>query len=358
MSASEGDEQVVVGEDASPGHPVRQSQSRGQTQSQSHSQSPSPTQKPKRRWHWRLIAFLTLIALVYVAVISLYAWSGRVESTGENPAPPPGGVTVLLTQQAVNASAETMSMMATLQASPELQAGDATTLAQDVHIIISPVSGEQAITFAKGTIPGTQNVNLLSTGAIENWPFDTYTSPLVVIAYIGAEGNEQAVPTNVDISGYLPGWRLSNTTVVTHEITVVGPDGDIDWPTFMLTANRSGSTVAFGIVLLSLLVAMPVLVLFVAITAYLGRRKVEASFMSWMGAMLFATIPLRTFLPGSPPIGSWIDFLIVLWVIAGLVAGLIIYVRAWVRWGTPSIPPPVPPSIPPPDPTPTSSKPN
>jgi hypothetical protein len=92
-------------------------------------------------------------------------------------------------------------------------------------------------------------------------------------------------------------------------------------------------------------------VLFVAITAFRGRRKVEASFMSWMGAMLFATIPLRTFLPGSPPIGSWIDFLIVLWVIVGLIAGLAIYVAAWMRWGTPAAPR-TPPGVSPREPAP------
>lgn len=54
--------------------------------------------------------------------------------------------------------------------------------------------------------------------------------------------------------------------------------------------------------------------------------------MSWMAAMLFATVPLRGFLPGSPPVGSWVDYLVVLWVIAGLIASLVIYVIAWLRW--------------------------
>lgn len=107
-------------------------------------------------------------------------------------------------------------------------------------------------------------------------------------------------------------------------------------PTIDITASRSVSTLAFGFLLLGLLVVMPTLVLFVAIRSYTGKRKVEATLTSWMGAMLFATIPLRTFLPGSPPIGSWIDFLIVLWVIVGLIAGLTIYVLAWNRWGTPA----------------------
>ena len=33
------------------------------------------------------------------------------------------------------------------------------------------------------------------------------------------------------------------------------------------------------------------------------------------------------------PIGSWIDYLIVLWVLAALVAGLVIFVVAWLRRG-------------------------
>ena len=100
-----------------------------------------------------------------------------------------------------------------------------------------------------------------------------------------------------------------------------------------IAVTRSGSTIAFGIVLLSLMVILPVLVLTVAIVVLRGRRKVEVTVMGWIGAMLFATIPLRNFLPGSPPIGSWIDYLIVLWVLAGLVGGLVLFVIAWLRRG-------------------------
>ena len=80
------------------------------------------------------------------------------------------------------------------------------------------------------------------------------------------------------------------------------------------------------------MIVMPVLGLTVAIRVLRGKRKVEATLMSWLAAMLFATIPLRTFLPGSPPVGSWVDYLVVLWVVAGLIAALVIYVVAWLRW--------------------------
>ncbi|MFF8186086.1 DUF4436 family protein [Microbacterium sp. NPDC016588] len=42
---------------------------------------------------------------------------------------------------------------------------------------------------------------------------------------------------------------------------------------------------------------------------------------------------MRNFLPGSPPIGSWIDYLVVLGALAALVARLVIFVVARVRRG-------------------------
>ena len=71
------------------------------------------------------------------------------------------------------------------------------------------------------------------------------------------------------------------------------------------------------------------LAVYVSARTYFGRRELQPTLMSWMGAMLFATIPLRNFLPGSPPPGAWVDAVIVLWVIVALVAALGLYVLAW-----------------------------
>ena len=50
---------------------------------------------------------------------------------------------------------------------------------------------------------------------------------------------------------------------------------------------------------------------------------------SWAGSRrCFATIPIRNFFPGSPPPGSWVDVLVVLWVIVALTGGLLIGVAA------------------------------
>jgi len=45
-----------------------------------------------------------------------------------------------------------------------------------------------------------------------------------------------------------------------------------------------------------------------------GRMRLELSVASWITAMLFALLPIRGFLPGDPPVGSWIDILVFFWV--------------------------------------------
>lgn len=51
-----------------------------------------------------------------------------------------------------------------------------------------------------------------------------------------------------------------------------------------------------------------------------NRRKFQPPMTTWYAAMLFAVMPLRNGLPDSPPIGSWIDVTVTLWVIAVLAA--------------------------------------
>ena len=67
--------------------------------------------------------------------------------------------------------------------------------------------------------------------------------------------------------------------------------------------------------------------------------------------MLFATIPIRNFLPGSPPPGSWVDVTIVLWVVVALGVALVFGVGSWWRYGRtdgqrPAVPPADPRSSP------------
>jgi hypothetical protein len=61
------------------------------------------------------------------------------------------------------------------------------------------------------------------------------------------------------------------------------------------------------------------------------RRPFLPPFGTCYAAMLFVVMPLRNFLPGSPPTGAWIDQTIVIWVLLGLAVAMVIYIVAWYR---------------------------
>jgi hypothetical protein len=73
------------------------------------------------------------------------------------------------------------------------------------------------------------------------------------------------------------------------------------------------------------------LALFVAIQMLTGRRAFLPPFSTWYAAMLFAVVPLRNILPGSPPAGAWIDQAVVIWVLIALAGALVLYIAAWYR---------------------------
>ncbi len=280
---------------------------------------------------------ILLVVLGYVAVVLLYAANARSEHGGSAGTPVEDSVLVVMSPVAVNGPGERLSVDARIYPPDSLVAADNLTLTQSLSVIISPIDGTQDVSLDADSLAFvTKTVSIPAAGSVENWPFDRYDANIVVVATTTVDGVKQTLPTFVRWEGSLSGWNFQAQENDEKTAGITEADGTTTpLPTIDITASRSGSTLAFGFLLLGLLVVMPTLVLFVAIRCYTGKRKVEATLTSWMGAMLFATIPLRTFLPGSPPIGSWIDFLIVLWVIVGLIAGLTIYVLAWNRWGTP-----------------------
>ncbi len=284
-----------------------------------------------------LVAVVAVV--VYAVVVLLYASGLRSSSNGcETVIEGDDGVTVLLQPAAVQAAAQRLEFQVSLEPAKSLMSDDNYTPKHRISLLTFPVDGTRVQSFAEGEALASSLQSDYAEGVVEEWPFDSYRSELTTFAFTGEGADRVAVPTVVCLHDSVPGWQLDieRLDVTGNRVTV--ESGEIPLPSVVITATRSASTVAFGIVLLGLMAVVPVLVLFVAISAYTGRRKVEATLTSWIGAMIFATIPLRNFLPGSPPVGSWIDYLVVLWVIVGLVTGLTIYILAWNRWGTRATP--------------------
>jgi hypothetical protein len=55
----------------------------------------------------------------------------------------------------------------------------------------------------------------------------------------------------------------------------------------------------------------------------------------WFAALLFALVPLRTNMPGAPPIGAWLDVAIFYWVELALLIAMAVFIGSWLRYRKP-----------------------
>jgi hypothetical protein len=264
---------------------------------------------------------LVLFAVLYVGLLVLYAITGKThEVHAEIPA---DGVRVVLRANDVDDSGQRLVLDVDLDPADALMSGGGITLAEPVTIVIDPSGSSREVTFEKGRVPAIVQVPIVLDGDIRDWPFDRYDVTFVVGAFAGTGEEVRSLDTTTEMTGHVQGWRLTFGSTPSPGFN----GGSLTFGTASL--RRSGDTLVFAAILLGVLVALPVLACFVAARTYFGRRDVQPTLLSWMGAMLFAVIPLRNFLPGSPPPGAWVDAVVVLWVIVALVAALGLYVLAW-----------------------------
>lgn len=200
------------------------------------------------------------------------------------------------------------------------------TLDTDITVRLYPSTDFGELNFPAGQTPGRVTTSLPAAGDANRWPFDVYmTKTISAEVFVGKGDARRYVPARVEVHGSLYGWDIRSDRA--------GPEtksGGVD-DNATITFWRSRGPLALIAGLCLVLITLPAVALFVAIEMLLGRRKFQPPFGTWFAAMLFAVIPIRSVLPGSPPPGSWVDEAIVLWVLIALASAMVIYVFAWWR---------------------------
>ena len=302
---------------------------------------------PSRRSVRISVALGVLLGVLYVALLLAYfrdGTNGAFDPEHYDQVPPVGGVLVSLTTRAVDPNAQTMTvqMRVELDRSLERNGYEAGLGSQEPNrpLTVSLLSQNKSeevdqldFAYPAGQAATTRTVTLLFTGYIRGWPFDRYRSQLVVFVSSG----DTAVPVDVSLSGQVQNWSLAATNLGSPD-AVNSSASQVKARLFDLEFRRSLGTILFGLAVVAVLITLPVLGLFVALAVYRGRRRLEPAFLGWIAALLFATVPLRNFLPGSPPTGSWVDVAVVLWVLVGLAVALVFVVRVWWRDTEPPAP--------------------
>ena len=265
------------------------------------------------------IGLVVFFVAAYVATVALYARSGcgcPLQLT--QGAPAADGTTVTIDFMELQSMRGALHANVTITPGPGLLDPVTRGLNADLAVVVHSAVTPSKRSWTKGMLPGDYPVPLTISGDPSEWPFDTYHSgPVTVDLIYGSDPIPEQVP--VKFVDRVAGWKLS-----------VAGNGKPQSP-YRVEVRRSPSIAAYAAVIVVVMLALAGVGAFVAIQTARDRRKFQPPMTTWYAAMLFAVIPLRNALPDVPPVGSWVDVTITLWVIVTLVMSMLLYVHCWWR---------------------------
>jgi len=287
------------------------------------SDEPPPSKAPGRRWWPRIrlgVIALLVVACAMITTVVLYVDGAASQRIPAHGAPTSDGTTVTLDLVSIKSDYSELVGDIVIKPGPGLVDPATDALKQDLTVAVTSVTTPVRRTYSKGMLPGVFPVPLTLARDVERWPFDSYyTGPITVTLFTGpAQTPERANVTFVD---RLAGWKV-HVARVNHANALAPCE---------IQLQRSASTMVFAITILCIFVAIAAVGLFVAIQTTRDPTRFQSPMTTWYAAMLFAVVPLRNALPGSPAFGSWIDLTIVLWVLVALVVSMLLYIAAWWR---------------------------
>ena len=289
--------------------------------------APESVRRP--RWltavRLRVIALVGVVACAMLTSIVLYVDGAGSQRISVHGAPTGSGTTVTLDVVSIQNNYSELVADLIVKPGPELLDSATDGLKQDLTVAVTSATTPIRRTWSKGMLPGVFPVPITLARDVERWPFDSYYTGPVTVSLFTASGQlpERANITFVD---RLTGWKVDVRRV--NQSSALAP--------YEVDLQRSASTMVFAIVILCIFVAIAAVGLFVAVQTVRDPRRFQSPMTTWYAAMLFAVLPLRNALPGSPSFGSWIDLTIVMWVLVALVVSMLLYIGAWWRATTKS----------------------
>ncbi|MGA9870737.1 MAG: DUF4436 family protein, partial [Rhodococcus sp. (in: high G+C Gram-positive bacteria)] len=194
-------------------------------------------------------------------------------------------------------------------------------LTTDMVVDVSPSAADKRLDFSAGTAAGPIPTTIYADGDVRTWPFDRYAADSVTVrVFQQTDGQPTEVPAVVVVTDSLTNWNVD-----------AGPSDPRGGESFDITVARTAVSKIYDSAICLVLLVLPSCALFVAVNTIRRRKKFQPPMVTWFAVMLFAVLPIRNLLPDAPPIGSWVDYAIILWVVLGLVIAMMSYVYAWFR---------------------------
>jgi hypothetical protein len=288
----------------------------------------APPEAPRRA---RRIVIAVGIVLAFVIVYAVSLFGVHLLSKSAGPLKPPdlnatNDTIVLVRLEKLDAVANRLTVKVLVIPEDSMFDKRLDVLKTDTAVRMDPPNDLGDLQYPAGKSPAQVATTIEAHGDPNNWPFDSYSTDTMSAEVLVGQGDaRQYIPARVEVTGALDGWDVSVQHVGEASQESERPDNVI------ITLHRAKGPLIFDLGICLVLFALPTLAFAVAIQIALGKRKFVPPFVTWFAAMLFAVIPIRNFLPGSPPPGAWIDQALVIWVLIALVGAMALYMVTWYR---------------------------
>jgi hypothetical protein len=290
-----------------------------------------PEQPPAAPRRTRRVVIAVGIVLAFVIVYAVSLFGVHLLSKSAGPLKPPdlnatNDTIVLVRLEKLETVANRLTVKVLVIPEDSMFDKRLDVLKTDTAVRMDPPNDLGDLQYPAGKSPAQVATTIEAHGDPNNWPFDSYSTDTMSAEVLVGQGDaRQYIPARVEVTGALDGWDVSVQRVGEASQESERPDNVI------ITLHRAKGPLIFDLGICLVLFALPTLAFAVAIQIALGRRKFVPPFVTWFAAMLFAVIPIRNFLPGSPPPGAWIDQALVIWVLIALVGAMALYMVTGYR---------------------------
>lgn len=243
------------------------------------------------------LIFLVLVVMV-VGSLSMY-WPTRTtqsETTlwGDVDNPDRVDITAWITK--VDTAAETISVTMTDIRPQGTFLDDGGFFRDDATVFTLTSLQNTTVPIKKGDYSPVIEQRFALVGMVTDYPFDRYSAALEFHVTGGPEGEE--LPVAVTLLSTDPFFAVSAAEAPSQE----------GGSSIALNLRRSTPTLVYTSFVMVLMLGLAVAAATAAYYALKQRKGLLFPACSMMAGMLFALVPLRNAVPGSPPIGSIIDF--------------------------------------------------
>jgi hypothetical protein len=244
-----------------------------------------------------VISFLVLVAVIAASVAGYIVSreSTNQESYfGDANNPNRVDVTVWITRVDATTQALSVTVMNIRPQGTVADSDGASTFAEDTTVTTVAIGTWRAEIKAGDSAPDIEQ-RIGIDGVVTDYPFDRYAGRVEVHALSA----DKDLPVALTVVNTDPFFGITAAADPTEDGTGAAAN---------LGIYRSMPTLIFGVFVMVLMLGLALAAVVAAFYLLHWRRGLIFPACSMMAAILFALIPLRNAVPGSPPIGSIIDF--------------------------------------------------